>query len=80
MNLKGDLKGEHPGKYPEESRHSDPGEAEQIGTDTASCSAAEISKSLTWQGAKSARSLQSTLLALPHIRDLTARSACESMK
>ena len=53
-----------------------PGEAEQIGPDTASSSAAEISKSLTQQGAKSAKSLLNTLLALlalPHCRDLTAR-------
>jgi hypothetical protein len=41
-----------------------PGEAEQIGPDTASSSAEEIFKSLTWQGAKGARSLLSTLLSL----------------
>src|ERR671911_17663 len=40
------LKGGHPSKYPAESRHSVPGEAEQIGTDTASCTADEIFRSL----------------------------------
>ena len=49
---------------PEESRHSNPGEAEQIGPDTASSSADEIPRSLTQQGAKSARSPLDTLLAL----------------
>jgi hypothetical protein len=56
------LKGGHPGKYPEESRHSAPGEAEQIGTDTASCTADEISRSLIQQGAKHLRKTPSLTL------------------
>lgn len=49
------------------------GEAEQVGPDTASSSADEVSKSLTQQSDISANSLLSTLLALlalPHIRNL----------
>ena len=49
-----------------------PGEAKQIGPDTASSSADEISKSLTQQGAKSAKSSLDTLLellALPNSGD-----------
>jgi hypothetical protein len=41
-----------------------PGEVEQIGPDTASSSTDEISISLTWQGAKSVKSLLDPLLAL----------------
>jgi hypothetical protein len=41
-----------------------PGEAKQIGSDTASSSTDEISKSLTQQGDKSAKSPLSSLLAL----------------
>jgi hypothetical protein len=50
-----------------------PGEAKQIGSDTASSSTDEISKSLTQQGDKSARRVAKrllSLLSLPHIRDL----------
>jgi hypothetical protein len=50
-----------------------PGETEQISRDTASSSADAISKSLTQQGAKSAKSRLDTLLALlalPHTRNL----------
>jgi hypothetical protein len=60
-----------------------PGEAKQIGSDTASSSTDEISKSLTQQGDKSAKSPLDTLLALlalPHSRNLAARSACERVK
>jgi hypothetical protein len=50
-----------------------PGEAKQIGSDTASSSTDEISKSLTQQGDKSAKRVAKrllSLLSLPHIRDL----------
>src|SRR5215204_2441500 len=73
---------------PEESRHSNPGEAEQIGPDTTSSSADEISKYLTQQGAKSAKrasrgptasltALQSpdpVTLLLPELRGYAAKS------
>jgi hypothetical protein len=60
-----------------------PGEASQIGPDTDSLSADEISESLTQQGAKSDRRefrRLLSLLALSHSRDLAALSAYEIMK
>jgi hypothetical protein len=59
------------------------GEAKRIGPDTASSCEDELSKFLNQQGAKSAKSPSNTLLsllALPHIRNLAARSVCESVK
>ena len=60
-------------KCPEQSGHSDPSEAEQIGPDTVSTSAHKVSKHLTQQGAESAKRVfrrLMALLALPCMRVL----------